>query len=588
MPIDRRQFIAISAAACSALLASQGLTGCGASGDQRESEESRNFVHGVASGDPAHDSVILWTRFSPSEEMKGETVGIGYKVALDPGFDRIVDAGTVWIDESTDYTVHAEAVNLEAGTVYYYRFETTDGCSATGRTKTLPLETDKVRLAFFSCANFTYGYFNAYDHAAKLDEVDAVIHLGDYIYEYGMFEADGTSAYATERAEAIGRVLPEDNETELLTLSDYRKRYALYRSDPMLRALHQSFPFICVWDDHEIANDAWVDGAANHSEGAEGTYAERKQYAMQAYFEWLPIRTRDISEEVPRIYRSFTFGNLVSLHMLDTRHEGRSRQLSMTAESLEDPERFRAELSDLQRSLMSENQWAWLADALHTSTGLWTVIGQQVIVGKLELPVELAAILMQLLASGLSASQKEVLTAEAEQVSNELASIKLRQFAHDPTLTADEIARLETKVPYNLDAWDGYPEERNRLYSLLRGRKNSFIFSGDSHNAWCNDLEDGNGTAIATEVGVTSVSSPGIEAYLDLTDPAQLGQVEAGIKIFNPELMYDNLSDRGYVLAEFTPDTATVHWVFVDTITSQAYEINQFRSKTLIFPVLNE
>ncbi len=505
-----------------------------------------------------------------------------YEIAQDADFRHLVRKGSVQTDRSHDFTVHAEVGGLEAGKTYFYRFRVHESYSETGRTRTLPVKAETVKLAFFSCANYTNGYFNAYDYAARFDDLDAVIHLGDYIYEYGMVDADGKPAYATERAEAIGRVLPEDNDSELLSLSDYRKRYALYRCDPMLRTLHRLFPFICIWDDHEIADNAWTDGAENHSETAEGDYSKRKRNAMQAYFEWLPIRP------VPRdgkatIYRAFEFGDLLSLHMLDTRHEGRSKQAGLSAEDLNDSEAFRKTLASKEGKLMSDAQWNWLNDSLQNAKSRWTVIAQQVIVEKLELPVALAAILMQLMDGDLSDDEKEALITEAEQIANELASIKKKQVLHDPSLTEEEKARLQDTVPYNLDAWDGYPGERERLYALLLGRKNCMIFSGDSHNAWCNLLHDDGGNRVAVEIGVPSVSSPGIESYLGLTDRARIDRMEQGVRMFNPETVYDNLSDRGLVIAEFSQDRADIHWIYVDSIDSDRYERLDARCKTLAF-----
>lgn len=562
------------------MLSAAGLSGC----ESEDDEISVNpcFMEGVASGDPTRDGVVLWTRYTAEDNEAELFFEVKYEMAYDADFRQIVKEGSVQTDKDHDFTVHADVSGLEAGKTYFYRFSTSEGYSETGRTRTLPLESENVKLAFFSCANYTNGYFNAYDYASKFDNLDAVVHLGDYIYEYGMYDAEGKPAYATERAEAIGRVLPEDNNTELLSLSDYRKRYALYRSDPMLRTLHRLFPFICIWDDHEIANNTWTNGAENHLESVKGVYAKRKQDAMQAYFEWLPIRPIEREGNLT-IYRTFNFGDLVSLHMLDTRHEGRSEQLSLSVPDLNDLEAFREMLSSKERRLMSDTQWNWLKDALLSSESRWSVIGQQVIIGKLELPVELAVILMQLIEGDLSDGKKEALITEAEQVANELASIKQKQILHDPSLTEEEVARLDNKIPYNFDAWDGYPVERSRLYALLHGRENCMIFSGDSHNAWCNLLRDDDGNQVATEVGVPSVSSPGIESYLGLTDHAHLDQMEEGVRSFNPQTIYDNLFERGFVIAEFSREKADIHWIYVDSTISNRYEILDSRCRTLTF-----
>ena len=274
---SRRDFLALSAKGVGAAVLSYGLMGC--SSDNDDNTVAADFLHGVASGDPTQDAVIIWTRVTP--QTAGD-VRVSWQVSRDGAFSDLVTTGEMVTNAERDYTVKVDAIGLESGSRYFYRFMTGDKTSTVGMTKTLPEgAVDSVKLAVMSCANFPAGYFNVYELAALRDDLDAMLHLGDYIYEYGR------GGYASEHAAELGReVLPAG---ELLSLSDYRTRYGQYRGDASLQKLHAKLPFITVWDDHEVANDTWKDGAENHNQG-EGDFDARKQAALQAYFEWLPIR----------------------------------------------------------------------------------------------------------------------------------------------------------------------------------------------------------------------------------------------------------------------------------------------------------
>ncbi|MEG2637589.1 MAG: alkaline phosphatase D family protein, partial [Acinetobacter sp.] len=215
-------------------------------------------------------------------------------------------------------------------------------------------------------------------------ELDAIIHLGDYIYEYGQ------GGYATGDAEKLGRTFAAGNESEIIKLDDYRKRYALYRLDVDLQAAHHRHPFIVIWDDHELANDAWKDGAGNHQSN-EGPFLDRKLAALQAYFEWMPIRPVSETDHL-NIYRQFDFGTLVQLTMLDTRILARDKQLDyvdyMTASGM-DLARFQADLTSTTRTLVGYTQRDWLQQKLAQSTATWNVLGQQVLMSKMLIPAEL-------------------------------------------------------------------------------------------------------------------------------------------------------------------------------------------------------
>ena len=313
------------------------------------------FQHGVASGDPLVDRVILWTRIS---EASG-AVMVTWEIASDPGFTSIVASGEATTDAERDYTVKVDASGLGAGTTYYYRFRLGDDESPIGRTRTAPSgPTARLRAVVCSCSSYSHGYFHLYRDVAQRADLDLVIHLGDYIYEYG----NGT----------FGGFRELDPPNECVSLSDYRRRYAHYRTDRDLQEAHRQHPFVCVWDDHETCNDAWREGGQNHMPDTEGSYAERQAAAARAYREWLPIR--ESTEADRRIYRTLPMGDLAELVMLDTRIIGRDE----SATGVDDPT-----LASETRQLLGEAQEAWLRDTLVASTARWKLLGQQVMMGQL-------------------------------------------------------------------------------------------------------------------------------------------------------------------------------------------------------------
>ncbi|NUT15475.1 MAG: alkaline phosphatase, partial [Cupriavidus sp.] len=298
-------------------------TGCGGGGGNDDGGGSppvgsEAFRHGVASGDPLADRVIVWTRVTVSSPG---TLNLKWEVASDANFGAIVARGDAATGPEQDYTIKVDVTGLMPASIYFYRFLLGVQPSPTGRTKTLPVgQVAQLRLAALSCSNFPSGYFNVYAEVAKRDDIDVALHLGDYIYEYGLV------GYASQLAFAIDRESQPPHE--ILTLEDYRRRHAQYRTDPDLRAMHAKVPVIAVWDDHDLADNAWSGGAANHDEGAEGSFIARRAAAVRAYHEWLPTRLPDPADPL-KIYRSFDFGNLASLHMLDTRLIGRDQQVTL-------------------------------------------------------------------------------------------------------------------------------------------------------------------------------------------------------------------------------------------------------------------
>ena len=317
------------------------------------------FYHGVASGDPLPNQVILWTRVTPdSTVLMTDSVQVSWRVATDTAMLSIVSSGSAFTNAEKDWTFKVDVTGLAADGCYYYDFYALNKYSIIARTFTAPVgDVDSLRFAVVSCSNYEHGYFNAYARLLQRNDFTAVLHLGDYIYEY---ETGGYSANIAGR----------ENEpiNEIISLTDYRVRHSHYKLDNDLRTLHQQYPFITIWDDHESANDSYKDGAENHSEGPEGLWVDRKAYSMQAYHEWMPIRTAPGSGS---IYRSIEYGDLLKFYMCDTRLEGRTEQATGS--------------NDSTRSMLGPVQYDWLTNELDNSSNQWNILGQQVMMAPLEL-----------------------------------------------------------------------------------------------------------------------------------------------------------------------------------------------------------
>lgn len=341
--MHRRAFVAGSG-----LALALGATGCATNGGP---PEPVRFVHGVASGDPGPDRVVIWTRLDAAAD--GEAVE--WIVALDARLRRVVRRGELGALAAHDFCCKVDVDGLAAGTTYFYAFRARGERSATGRTRTLAQgAVERLSFVVASCANIQDAAFAAYARIAEIDSLDAVLHLGDYIYEYG------------DRPDAR---VPLDPPHEILALADYRRRYAFYRSDPALQACHRRHPFIAVWDDHESANNAWRDGAGNHDPAREGAWRDRRAAAIRAWREWMPVR--DAPADAP-IHRAFRFGTLADLVMLDTRLEGRAQQAPSA----------RAIAGDPHRELLGPAQERWLLgelDASQARGARWRLLGQQVV-----------------------------------------------------------------------------------------------------------------------------------------------------------------------------------------------------------------
>jgi alkaline phosphatase D len=540
---SRRKFMLGTIAAAGSTL----LPGCGGDGND-DPGANVEFKHGVASGDPLTDRVIIWTRITPNSPG---TVRAIWEVATDNQFANIVRTGEFSTSDAQDYTIKVDVTGLNAGTVYFYRFNVGSKRSVSGRTKTLPTgSVSRVKLAVVSCSNYPAGFFNVYADIAKLSDVDAVLHLGDYIYEYS------SVGYASSNSAALNRI--SDPANEILSLADYRKRYAQYRSDIDLQALHAAMPMIAIWDDHEIANDTYRTGAENHEPATEGSFDARRNAAIQAYYEWLPIRQQN-PNAIDQIYRTFSFGNLVALHMLDTRQVAREKQLtyaSYFSASGFNGAQFTSDVGNANRQLMGTTQTAWLQAQMTASSATWQVLGQQVLMARMNLPAPLVTGQVTL------AAYRDIAT---------------RAQTAPATLTAAERAIIaQPAIPYNLDAWDGYAAARETVLGIGKTlNKNLISLAGDTHNAWASDLLDPSGAAIGVEFGTSSVTSPGFEAFFPNEDPAALAKT---LTQLIPTLRYTDTSLRGYLLLTATATEARGDWVFVDTIASRTYTAKTGRS----------
>ncbi|HEY8359310.1 MAG TPA: alkaline phosphatase D family protein [Ramlibacter sp.] len=488
------------------------------------------FRSGVASGDPLQDRVILWTHVTASAPG---ALSVQWEMALDRNFGVPVANGNASTGPDQDYTVKVDVAALKPGTTYYYRFRFAGEVSNVGRTRTLPAsDVKKLRFAVFSCANFPAGYFNAYAHAARRDDIDFALHLGDYIYEFGVL------GYASQLAIAIDRVSRPDHIIK--TLEDYRRRHAQYKSDPDLRALHATVPMIAVWDDHDLADNTWREGAVDHDPEEDGSFAERRAAAVQAYQEWLPIRVPDPANPL-KIYRSFDFGDLASVHVLDTRVIGRDQQQSIE-------QYLDGQSQGTDRQLLGVEQSAWLTDQLTRSKATWQVLGQQVLMARMLIPLSIAsAFTLQTLGEFLL----------AQSTPEDLRSDSQRELLQ------------QERVPYNLDAWDGYPAARESVLATARSLNANLVsLAGDTHNAWASDLTVASGEVVGVEFATASVSSPGFERFFPLISSAVL---EDAFPKMVPDLRYAETSHRGYMLLTLTPAEARADWVQVSTVLSRNY-----------------
>lgn len=564
------------------------------------------FNHGVASGDPKQDRVIIWTRVTPSN---AGAVPVRWIVARNRELTDVVKTGVVETNEARDYTVKADVTGLRAGAPYFYGFRAGSAESAVGKTRTLPRgRLQSLKIGVVSCASYPHGFFNAYEALSRHEGLDLVVHLGDYIYEYGL------SGYGGDVGVQLGRVPSPD--VECLRLADYRLRHAQAKAETELQAAHAACPWITVWDDHEVANDSFATGAENHQPN-EGEWADRKRAALQAYYEWMPIREPEPGRAFEAINRSYQFGDLFTLIMLETRLLARTKPLDyatdlpikmqrwnfanpnapvalrdgeadvpamrslpaiyeavgeemrpvldwrragpMMADARNlpagfflapDTEALNAALSTPDRVLLGEAQETWLRDELAGSVRAhtpWQVIGNQVLMAPIMAP-------------DLSATPPQLAAALERLRPGVTQMLKLTRFP----------------FPVSTDGWDGYPQARARVFEAMRAAGgNTIVVTGDSHTAWANELNDAQGR-VAVELGATSITSPSDASYFQ---PFGV-DFAAGIRARNPHVKFVDYK-HGFIALTLTPQTALAEYFTVSTILSKQYEVERAGAFTI-------
>ncbi|MFE1907162.1 alkaline phosphatase D family protein [Streptomyces gardneri] len=472
------------------------------------------FLHGVASGDPLPDGVLLWTRVTPSAEAVpgsglGPDVTVGWELAEDRGFSRTVASGSTTASASSDHTVKADVRGLRPATAYWFRFTAGDAVSPAARTRTAPAADTAgpgVRFGVVSCANWESGHFSAYRHLADRSDLDAVLHLGDYVYEYA-------SGVYPEAKDTVRQHKPRH---EIVSLSDYRTRHGHYKTDADLQALHAAHPVVAIWDDHEFANDAWAGGAENHTPGAEGEWAARVAAAKQAYFEWMPVR----ASTEGTVFRRLRFGKLADLHLLDLR-TFRSAPAKTGSGSVDDPE----------RTIAGRAQLDWLKAGLAGSDATWQLVGTSVMIS----PIAFGALPAHLL---------------------------------EPL--AELMGLPKEGLAVNVDQWDGFTDDRKELIGHLTSRaiRNTVFLTGDIHMAWANDVPVKAATyplsaSAATEFVVTSVTSDNLDDMLNVA-PGTLSVVAAGaVKAANRHVKWVDMDHHGYGVLDVTSERSQMDYYTV-------------------------
>jgi alkaline phosphatase D len=480
------------------------------------------FQHGIASGDPLPDAVLIWTRVTPTPASTpgsglGPRVRVAWEVATDSRFRRVVRRGAAGTGPGRDHTVKVDVTGLAPDTWYFYRFRLGRETSPVGRTRTAPAPAsspENLRLGIVSCANLQAGWFTAYRALAARDDLHAVVHLGDYLYEYG----PGEYGYG----QANRDIRPHVPAHEMVSLGDYRQRHAQYKQDPDLQALHARYPWIVTWDDHEVANDQWREGAENH-DTTEGDYLRRRARAHRAYDEWMPARLDGTARlgDGTRLFRRFRFGTLAELSMLDLRTY-RDQQLSGPAPEVGSP----------GRTIAGAEQLAWLQDGLVSDAAQWKLVGNPVMIA----PVTFAAL------------------------------------PHDLLDPVNDVTGLLPRdgVPYNVDQWDGYTHDRRVLLDTIRDHQvsDAVFLTGDIHSGWACELPYDPATAplgdsAGVELVCTSVTSNNLKDITHTPPRTSSVAVETVIKTSNRHVKYLDFDSHGFSVLDLTATRAQMDWYVI-------------------------
>lgn len=508
--LNRRQFVGGSIAVAVGL----GVVGPAALPYPAPAAVSRFFAHGVASGDPLPDAVVLWTRVTPTPTATpgsgtGPDVSVRWEISELADFSLVADSGTLTTGPARDHTVKVDANGLNPGTDYFFRFIAGEHESPIGRTRTAPASDDDVnelRFGVVSCANWQAGYFTSYRHLAERGDLDAIIHLGDYLYEY----QPGKYSMGHNNRDVRRHEPPR----EIITLADYRERHGQYKTDHDLQALHAALPFIVMWDDHEVCDGNWAKGAFEH-QAKEGSFEARRKAAQRAYDEWMPVRLSGtaVVGDGARMYRRLQFGTLADLSMLDLRTY-RSERVAPEDPAIDAPD----------RTITGERQLGWLEGQLSSTPVRWKLIGNPVMVAPVLLPPRPTA----------------------------------EQYALSQTVS---FTPLEPSAP-NTDVWDGYTADRRRLLNhLVSERIDDVVFlSGDVHTAWANDVPIEAGASVATEFVCSSITSNNVDDFIGTPPRTMSLALEAAIQTENPHVRFVNLDDHGYCVLQVTPAMVQMDW----------------------------
>ncbi len=524
---------------------------CGRAGGPPTSSANAAFLHGVASGDPDSTSIVIWTRIS---NETGKT-DINWRVASDADFRNVIANGRYSTDENRDYTVKVIVEDLSPGQNYFYQFAANGKPSPTGRTKTLPTgHVDRLVLAVATCSNYAFGYFNAYEAIADDANVDLVVHLGDYIYEHGR------DAYGGETGRRIGR--NHEPAHEALTLADYRRRFAQYKTDAGSMAMHARHPLIVLWDDHETANNPWMGGAANH-QADEGDWATRRAASLQAFYEWLPVRDPQEGGSREEYWRHYKFGDLASLITLEARHTGRSKQVDIDdylpgINSKSAAQDFINKVVRApNRRLLSDRMEQFLGDELAESVSAnrrWRVIGNQSVMARRIAPK---------LDDPFFAKLRNDLDDDAKGMLDGLSK------------------HGEFGLPVDLDSWNGYPDARESFYQISRnaGAHDLLVLAGDSHSFWQDALYDDAGEPMGVELGTTGVTSP--RSLLDL-GPEGIARFDELNAANNAEVVWTDGRYRGFIRLVIDHDRTHADFVSVSNVESRDYDVQVLRSVDIV------
>lgn len=504
------------------------------------------FLYGIASGDPSHTSIVLWTRVNNPKKKK---IKVEWELATDENFTQLVKHGRISTSMNKDYSVKVEVEKLKAGTRYFYRFNYDGTYSEPGRTRTLPEgPLDSLGIAIASCSNYPFGYFNAYEAMAKDDKIDFVLHLGDYIYEYGPDGYGGATGKQLKREHIPAR--------EIVSLNDYRTRHAQYKSDECSRMLHAAHPLIAIWDDHESTNNPYMEGAQNHQED-EGDWHTRKRASLQAYYEWMPIQE---PKQPEALWRNFVFGDLASLTTLETRHTGRSKQIDYREhlpkiKNTQDRQHFvKNVLGDPDRTMLSKEMDQFLEQSLYDNKSLsWHLIGNQIPMARTHVPPISDEFIAQL---NITEDNPIIEEVKAFQMLGQL------------------------NLPIYSDTWDGYPAARQKFYETCQraGVEDLIVLTGDSHAYWFNQLADDFGRAMGFEIGTTGITSPGdFESFGSEVAAA----LDKKLARFNQEIKWTDNQSKGYVRLDIQHTEVSVSYLAVSNILSREYSVKRVREQTL-------